>query len=162
MPAKHFSAFIFYNQIELFMQRIKLDLPEQLIFSTNITIRITDLNYGGHVGNDSFLSIIHEARQQFLNYYNYSELNFEGSSLIMADVAVEYKRELNYGDIVTISVAAKGFDKFGFDIFYLLEVLKEDKKHLAGKAKTGMLCYDYQLKKLMPMPMAAIQKLNTT
>lgn len=144
------------------MQRIQLNLPEHFIFSTNIAIRITDLNYGGHVGNDSFLSIIHEARQQFLNYYHYSELNFEGTSLIMADVAVEYKRELNYGDIVTISVAANGFDKLGFDIFYLLEVFKENKKCLAGKAKTGMLCYNYQHKKLMPLPLAAIQKLATT
>ena len=51
------------------MERIKLNLPEQFLFSTNIAVRITDINYGGHVGNDSFLSLIHEARQQFLNHY---------------------------------------------------------------------------------------------
>ena len=109
------------------MERIKLNLPEQFLFSTNIAVRITDINYGGHVGNDSFLSLIHEARQQFLNYYQYSEMNFAGTSLIMADVAVEYKKELSYGDVVKISVTAIGFDKLGFDIFYLLELF-----HLLG------------------------------
>jgi YbgC/YbaW family acyl-CoA thioester hydrolase len=140
------------------MERIKLNLPEQFLFSTNIAVRITDINYGGHVGNDSFLSLIHEARQQFLNHYQYSEMNFAGTSLIMADVAVEYKKELSYGDVVKISVTASGFDKLGFDIFYLLEVMHEEKNYIAGKAKTGMMCFDYQNKKRMEVPDEAITK----
>ena len=140
------------------MERIKLNLPETFSFTTSISIRITDLNYGGHVGNDSFLSIIHEARIQFLKYYGYSELNVEGAGLIMADVAIEYKKELNYGDVVYISVTATNFDKIGFDIFYLLELNEEGKKVIAGKAKTGMMCYDYNLKKRMPVPLNFISK----
>ena len=140
------------------MERIKLNLPETFSFNTSIPIRITDLNYGGHVGNDSFLSIIHEARIQFLKYYGYSELNVEDAGLIMADVAIEYKKELNYGDIVYISVTATNFDKIGFDIFYLLELNEEEKKVIAGKAKTGMMCYDYNLKKRMPVPLNFISK----
>jgi len=143
------------------MERIKLNLPEQFLFSTNIAVRITDINYGGHVGNDSFLSLIHEARQQFLNHYQYSEMNFAGTSLIMADVAVEYKKELSYGDVVKISVTAIGFDKLGFDIFYLLEVIQEEKNYIAGKAKTGMMCFDYQNKKRMQVPDEAIIKFAT-
>jgi acyl-CoA thioester hydrolase len=134
------------------MERIKLNLPEKFNFSTIIKIRITDLNYGGHVGNDSFLSLIHEARQQFLNHFGYSELQIENTSLIMADAAIEFKKELNYKDEVKISVAAFGFDKYGFDIFYKLEIMQEQNLMLAGKAKTGMLCYDYQNKKLMLVP----------
>ena len=142
------------------MDRIKLTLPESFSFSTIIRVRITDLNYGGHVGNDSFLSLIHEARQQFLISYGYSELNFAGASLIMADVGIEYRAELNYGDEVKISVAATGFDKIGFDIFYLLEVMKEDKMIIAGKVKTGMICYDYSAKKKVAIPLDAIAKFS--
>ena len=134
------------------MERIKINLPDQFNFSTNIKIRITDLNYGGHVGNDSFLSLIHEARQQFLNHFGYSELKFENVSLIMADAAIEFKKELNYGDELKISVTATGFDKFGFDIFYKLEIINEENVLLAGKAKTGMFCYDYENKKLVSVP----------
>lgn len=134
------------------MERIKINLPENFNFSTIIKIRITDLNYGGHVGNDSFLSLIHEARVQFLNHFGYSELKLKNASLIMADASIEFKKELNYGDEVKISVAASGFDKIGFDIFYKLEILSEEKFVLAAKAKTGMLCYNYQNKKLMSVP----------
>ena len=133
------------------MERIKINIPTNFNFSTIIKIRITDLNYGGHVGNDSFLSLIHEAREQFLNHFGYSELKIENVSLIMADAAVEFKKELNYSDEIKISVAANNFDKYGFDIFYKLEVVKDDNLLLAGKAKTGMLCYDYENKKLMPV-----------
>jgi len=134
------------------MERVKINLPEQFNFSTNIKIRITDLNYGGHVGNDSFLSLIHEARQQYLNHFGYSELQIENTSLIMADVSIEFKKELSYNDEVKISVASNGFDKYGFDIFYKLEIINNDSFVLAGKAKTGMLCYDYQNKKLITVP----------
>jgi acyl-CoA thioesterase FadM len=56
-------------------------------------------------------------------------------------------------------VAASGFDKFGFDIFYQLEIINGENLIVAGKAKTGMLCYDYQNKKLMPVPEEVKNKL---
>ena len=140
------------------MERIKLQLSHQFLFTTNLNIRITDINYGGHVGNDTFLSLIHEARQQFLKHYSYSELNFAGVGLIMVDAAIEYKKELNYGETVKISVAALNFNKIGFDMHYLLEVDNKGIYTVAAKAKTGMLCYNYVLKKKMPVPEEVLQK----
>ena len=70
----------------------------------------------------------------------------------MADAALEFKKELSYQDEVKISVSASGFDKYGFDIFYKLEVIIDGELVLAGKAKTGMMCYDYNRKKLMAVP----------
>lgn len=142
------------------MNRIKLTLPETWHFSINMTIRVTDLNYGGHVGNDSFLSLIQEARQQFLLSHGYEELSIGGAGLIMTDVAIEFKKELNYGDIVKISVTAADFDKLGFDLFYKMEVKNEDHWALAAKAKTGMLCYDYTQKKKMQLPEEVVKKLS--
>jgi acyl-CoA thioester hydrolase len=143
------------------MERVKVNLPEKFDFSTTIRIRITDLNYGGHVGNDSFLSLVHEARQQFLYHFGYAELAFAGVGLIMADVAIEYKQELNYGDEVKISVAAAGFDRLGFDLYYLLEIVSETATKVAGKVKTGMICYDYAAKKTVSVPAEARQKIES-
>lgn len=142
------------------MERIKISLPDNYAFSTNITIRITDLNYGGHVGNDVFLALIHEARLQFLHHHGFSELNFAGTGLIMANAAIEFKRELVYGNEVKISVAATGFDKLGFDILYFLQVKDGELWQTAGKVKTGMLCYDYAAKKTASVPAEAIKKLT--
>ena len=143
------------------MERIKVNIPEVFSFSTTIAIRISDVNYGGHVGNDSFLSLIHEARLQFLKHHGYSEMDVEGVGLIMTDVAIEYKRELAYGNTVRISVAANGFDRLGFDLFYLMEVVEGESAIVAGKAKTGMLCFDYTNKKKASIPAAAIEKLSS-
>ena len=54
------------------MPRIKIDLPGSFTFITEIPVRITDLNYGGHVGNDTVLSIIHESRMQWLASIGFS------------------------------------------------------------------------------------------
>ena len=142
------------------MERIKLHLTSNFTFSTFLTIRISDLNYGGHVGNDTFLTLIHEARQQFLHHYGYSELSFAGAGLILIDAALEYKKELNYGETVKISVAALNFNKIGFDLHYLLEVDTNGISAIAAKAKTGKLCFDYTTKRKLPVPEEAFKKLS--
>jgi acyl-CoA thioester hydrolase len=137
------------------MARIRIELPEQFIFSTKIAIRITDINYGGHVGNDTILTLIHEARVQFLKHFGYEELNVEGTSLIMSDAAIEFKNELFYGDTITAFVTANNFSRVGFDLVYKLTRNDTSVAH----AKTGMICYDYKLKKVVSLPDKAKEKL---
>jgi acyl-CoA thioesterase FadM len=74
------------------MSRTKVDLPKDFSFQTIIPIRITDVNYGGHVGNDTVLTLLHEARMQFLKHHGFSEMDFGGAGLIMSDVIIEFKK----------------------------------------------------------------------
>jgi len=141
------------------MARIKIELPAHFSFTTQIPVRITDLNYGGHVGNDNILSLIHEARVQFLQNHGYEEMNVEGVGLIMSDVGIEFKNELFYGDPIIASVAAGEFSKLGFEIFYKLEKESGGKRVVVVIAKTTMISYNYKMKKITPFPEAARQKL---
>jgi len=148
------------------MARVKINLPEQFSFSCTIPVRITDINYGGHVGNDTVLSIIHEARIQFLKSLEYTEMQFAGVAMIMADLAIEFKKELFYGDIVIVSITPGEISKVGIDLFYKLE--KEisgkagnGKKALVATAKTGMVCYDYEMKKITTVPEEARTRLTS-
>lgn len=134
------------------MARIKIDLPPAFTFSTCIDIRISDLNYGGHVGNDTILSLLHEARVRFLKHYGYSELNLEGIGIIMGDVAIEYKAEGFYGDQLNIHVCSDEFTRVSFDIFYKIEKEHEGKNIVVAIAKTGIVGYDYNLKKVAAIP----------
>ena len=133
------------------MNRIKINLPEHFPFSTRLQIRVTDLNYGGHVGNDTVLSILQEARQQFLQSRGYTELQVEGFGLIMADAMVEYKKEMNHLDQLKIDIAAKDFDKMGFDLYYRVVIEKNGEEILAVRAKTGMMLFDYTNRKKASM-----------
>lgn len=141
------------------MPRTKLILPTHFNFSTDIPVRITDLNYGGHVGNDSILSIIHEIRVQFLRYHGYDELDLAGVGLIMADVTIEFKSELFYGETLRASVAAAEFSKIGFDLYYKLEKQTGERWVSVTHARTGMVCYDYSLKKIAAVPKEVCSKL---
>ena len=132
------------------MARIKLNLPEKFVFSTEIHIRITDINYGGHLGNDSTLSIIHEARLRFLKNFNYTEIDIDGAGIIMSDSVIIYKSEGFYGDILKVEVTADDFAPHGCDILYKL-TNKETNKEVA-RAKTGIVFFDYQNRKIMETP----------
>ena len=146
------------------MARVKIDLPDSFSFTTSIQVRITDINYGGHVGNDAILSLIHEARMQFLKQLGYTELKFAGVGLIMSDAGIEFRNELFYGDIVTVSVACAGFSKVSFDIYYKLEKPvspnQDEQRIVVATAKTGMVCYDYANKRIAALPGEAIKNLQ--
>jgi acyl-CoA thioester hydrolase len=141
--------------------RIKIDLPSSFSFITAIPVRITDINYGGHAGNDAFLALIHEARMQFLKKHSYAELAFAGIGLIMRDAGIEFKDELFYGDTVIISVAATNFSKASFDLFYKMEKEVNGQTKLVAAAKTGMVGYNYSSKKVAAIPQQAIEKLQS-
>jgi acyl-CoA thioester hydrolase len=140
------------------MSRLLLSLPEKFNFSTRIPIRITDINYGGHLGNDTVLTLIHEARVQYLLHHELGELDFCGVGLIMSDVGIEFRTEAFYGDTLVVNVAAGDFSRASFAIYYELRQLKNDV--VVARAKTGMICYNYQLKKVVSIPEEAKARLG--
>jgi len=132
------------------MARIKIEIPNKFIFRTELPIRITDINYGGHLGNDSLLSLIHEARVRFLNHIGYSESNVEGSGIIMIDAGVQYKSEGFYGDELLVEVAVNDFSGIGCDFIYRV-TNKNTLKEIA-LAKTGIVFFNYEKRKTAPVP----------
>lgn len=132
------------------MARITILTPKQFLFKTIVPVRITDINYGNHLGNDKVLSIIHEARVQFLAYLGGSELNIMGTGLIMADAAVQYRSECFYGTKIEILVAVNDISASTFDMLFLMRD-SENGKEIA-RAKTGMVCFNYSEKKIMRVP----------
>jgi len=134
------------------MARIKLDFPDKVLGTIEIPLRITDMNYGNHLGNDALVSILHEARVKWLNNLNYTELNVEGAGLIMGELVVSYLNESFYGDVLTVHLATGDITGAGFELYYLVETIRNGKKISIAKARTGMVCFDYSSRKVMPVP----------
>jgi acyl-CoA thioester hydrolase len=132
------------------MPRIKLTLPETFHFSTDIPIRISDVNYGGHVGNDSIITIIHEARVQLFRKYGYGELNIEGLGIIMLDATIQYKSQIFHGDTMRIDIAVNEFTRSGCTFNYRLTSLNTGKE--AALAKTTISFFDYSKNKVAGTP----------
>ncbi len=141
------------------MARLSIDLPEEFIFTTEITIRASDLNYGGHVGNDSVLTLFQEARILFYRHMGFkSELNIDGSvGQLMSDAAVIYKSESFLGDELIIRIAVADFNKYGFDLLYKMSNKATGKE--VARGKTGIVCFDYEKRKVATVPEVLKMKL---
>ena len=132
------------------MARVKVELPASFLFTVTIPVRITDLNYGAHLGNDALLGLLHEARVQLLAHLGTAEVDpATRLGFIMADVAVEYKAEVFYQDVLTIAMGVADQHKYGFDVVY--QVKNQTGKEIA-RAKTGMLAFDFGTRKLRQLP----------
>jgi len=134
------------------MARIKIIIPGKTITSIEIPVRITDINYGNHVGNDSLISLLHESRVKWLNQLGYSELDIEGSSIIMNELGVNYLNESFYGDVLNIQLSIGEISTAGFELFYFVTTNRNNKTLTIAKAKTGIVFYDYNVKKISPIP----------
>ena len=132
------------------MARIKLDLPENFPFATELRVRITDVNYGGHMGNDSLLGLLHEARVRFLAHYGLSELDIGGAGLIMTDSVIVYKSEAFPGETLVIAVTVADFNQYGCDFVY--RVTEQTSGREVARAKTGVVFFDYSQRTVQKVP----------
>jgi len=132
------------------MARFKLILPDKFNFSTEVVARITDINYGGHLGNDSVLGMIHEARVRLLAENGFTEGDIGGVGIIMMDAVINFSSEGFYGDKLRIDVAVDEITNAGCDIYYRFVNIANDK--VIVKAKTNIAFYDYTSKKIARTP----------
>ena len=123
------------------MARVQLELPEHFDFAVELPVRITDINYGQHLGNDALLSFLHEARVRFLQDRGLSERDAGGCGLIMVDAVVVYKAQAVHGAVLVVEVAARDFTPLGCDFVY--RVTNRATGAEVARAKTGLVCFDY-------------------
>ncbi|MFC1734677.1 acyl-CoA thioesterase [Candidatus Hydrogenedentota bacterium] len=132
------------------MARVKLDLPEDFPFSTEIPVRIGDVNYGGHMGHDAVLSLAHEARLRYFTQEGFTEFDVGGYGIIMTDAVVVYKAEAFHGNVLVIEIAAGDFSRSGCDFYF--RITNRANGTEVARIKTGILIFDYEKKKVARMP----------
>ena len=134
------------------MARMTIELPERFDFSAELAVRVGDINYGGHLGNDALLSLLQEARLQFLRQHGFSEADAGGAGLIMTDAQVEYRAQAFRGDRLRIEVAAAEPSRCGLALCYRATRLGDGAE--IARARTGMVFFDYARQKIARMPEA--------
>ena len=132
------------------MARVKLDLPERFAFSTELEIRIGDINYGRHLGNDAVLAFAHEARLRFLKQHGFSEADVDGVGMIMLDAVIVYKSQAFHGEVLKIEVAAADLGPCGCDFLYRMTDQATGRE--IARVKTGLAFFDYAKNRIAKMP----------
>ncbi len=132
------------------MPRLQLLPRESYPHSCDLTVRTTDLNYGGHLGNDRVLTLVHEARVAWLAEQGWTELDCAGTSLIMADAAIRYLAEAFAGDRLLCETAGGEAERVGFRLFHRLS-RPADGADIA-LVETGLVCFDYDSRRPVGLP----------
>jgi len=126
------------------MPRTRLFPCPEYPFATELAVRVSDLNYGGHLGNDRLLSMVQEARLAFLGSFGYSEMDCGGTGLIIGDTAVVYQGEAFAGDVLRFEVKAGEPSRCGFRLFF--RVTRPRDQQAIALVENGMVCFDYSRK----------------
>lgn len=132
------------------MARVQIDLPDHWLYETTLEVRITDINYGGHLGNDRVLSLVHEARARFFRAQQLSELDIDGLGIIVSDAVLVYRAEAFFGDQLRIQLAGQDFNRYGCDFVYRLSHLETGRE--IARATTGVVFFDYGTRKIASAP----------
>lgn len=133
------------------MARLKLEFPEdQFCFSTQLTVRVTDINAANHLGNDSMISMISEARARFLFEFGVQETEPDGTGIIVTDLATAYRAEAHARDQLLFEVGVMDFNKYGGDVTF--RVTRPADGKLVAMAKQGFVFYNYRSAQVVPMP----------
>ena len=130
--------------------RIRIEYPENTIFSHDQRVRITDLNYGNHLGHDTLVSLLHETRARFFAKNDMLEGDIDGVGMILVDLVVSYRAQAFFGQVLRIEMSVGAKTSRGCDLVY--RVTDSQSGALIALAKTGLLFFDYQENRVALMP----------
>jgi 4-hydroxybenzoyl-CoA thioesterase len=124
-----------------------------------IEIRVGDINYGGHMGNDKALLVFHDARIAFLKALGFEEGNIGGPGIIMRDAHVSYRKEVFMNDILVVDVGIEEVSQVAFTMIYTVRRLSDDAVVFTGS--TGLVSFDYETRRPVKIPGAFLGKIST-
>jgi acyl-CoA thioester hydrolase len=120
-------------------------------FRTKFTVRIGDINYGGHLGNEKALLLFHDARIRFFESMGYSELNIgSGIGIILSEAKVKYKKEVFLHDELDVMISIDNISTSAFTIIY--NVMRESDGAEVIWGSTQIVAYNYSQKKVAKLP----------
>lgn len=128
-------------------------------FIMKYKVSISDINYGGHMGNDKSLLLFHEARIAYLKSLGYAEMNIgEGIGIIMKDAHVDYLAEVFHGDELIVKVSLGEQKGLLFNLDY--EVFRESDEKIVFTGRTGILAFNYSKRKVARTPQVFFDKID--
>ena len=132
------------------MNRVDILLPPRIAFSIDFPLRVADLNYGGHLGNDRVLTLAQEVRVAWLATHGLGELDVGGVGLIMTDAAVHFGGEGRYGMVVRGDLAVGEVRTRAFELVHRFTDVGSGLE--LARAVTRLCCFDYEARRLVSLP----------
>jgi len=137
--------------------RIRLQEQPEYEFIHEATVRPRDVNFGGHLGNDSLIALLNEAELRMFNSLGFNEgkLGDDKTSYIVASIAVNYKTEAFMFDELIIDTHVSEPEAKGFGLSHRVRRGGD----IVALAEVYIVVYDYMIGKPTPVPDAFIKVL---
>ena len=133
------------------------------IFSTTVVVLVNHLNYGNHLGYDSLLNILQEARMRWLKSLcqHATEINIENDiGWMVREAHVIYHSEAHYGDELLIDLFISKNDRMSsFTLSY--EVYNNTTSLALASASTDLVCFDFTKSKPSRIPNLLLTSLQS-
>jgi YbgC/YbaW family acyl-CoA thioester hydrolase len=128
-------------------------------FTLPYTVRVADVNYGGHVANSAVLNFFQDARIAYLKHLGgYSEMDIGGGyGIILPEAKVRYLTEMFMGDELIIGVKVIEIGRTSFRMAYRVE---RDGK-VTAEGETVLVCFDYAARKPRRLDRAFVGKVRS-
>nr|WP_307774375.1 thioesterase family protein [uncultured Cetobacterium sp.] len=128
------------------------------MFSIEYKVTISDINYGGHMGNERPLIIFQQARIELFKNFELSELNIgDGVGTIQKESHVNYLKESFLGDILKVIIEKIEFTKTTMNFYYNIFNQKDE---LIVTGSTLIIGYNYEKRKISKIPAGFIEKIS--
>ncbi|MGC3871731.1 acyl-CoA thioesterase [Halomonas sp. GXIMD04776] len=141
------------------MERVQLEFPEvDIIHHHPLSVRIGDMNYGRHLGHDALITLLHEARAQAFVALGFREWDVAGYPSVVADLAVQYRAEAKWPDMLEVETAIPSAEARGFCVYQRLH-RPADKRTIAV-ARLNLVLLDPEAGKPVAVPSALNEALD--
>lgn len=141
------------------MERIKIDFPGNVLYSTSFEIMEEDINFAGHMGNERILHWANQIRHKFYKYKGVNEINpITKTGTIVANHAVVYKSEGFLNDEIIAEVGIGNLSTCSYDL--VIRFLKKENQNLLAIMKSGIVFFDYNKREIAEIPDDVLHKIT--
>lgn len=114
------------------------------------SVRVADVNYGGHVANSAVLNFFHDARIAYLAHLGpYSELDIgQNCGIILPEAQVFYRQEMFLGDLLEIGVKVSALRNSAFVMEYRIE----REQIVVAEGVTQLVAFNYDERRPRRLP----------
>lgn len=140
------------------MERVTLEFPaEAVIHRHPLTVRVTDMNYGRHLGHDALVSLLHEARVHAFAALGLPEWDMQGYPSVVVDLAVQYQHEARWPDALVIDTAVP--EPTGKALTIYQRIRNAEKDNVVATARVNQLLLDLSTGRPVAVPEKVKQSL---
>lgn len=126
-----------------------VEYNNQKYYKISIPVRISDINYGGHLGHAELTKITHQARLKMLKHFSLSETDISGAGIIVRRMETSYKGEAFFDETLTLYIRISKPEKSSCLVEY--QINKDSDTPVATVYETIMFM-DYIRRKPVRVP----------